>query len=125
MDIFAKIASGGYTVVGLIHIQKPSKPTILYRKIGEMTPAQINEAVKAKEEYDARMEDFRANAQYWRDATAKMNVQFYHDIAEEHNLHPLNPKFAKLYDIAWDMGHSAGYSEIYNYVLRLLPLIQD
>jgi len=34
-----------------------------------------------------------------------------------------NPKRDKLFAIAWDMGHSSGYSEVYNYACELVVLI--
>ncbi len=36
-----------------------------------------------------------------------------------------HPKAEKLYSIAWDMGHSSGFSEIETVAWDLLPLIQD
>jgi hypothetical protein len=34
-----------------------------------------------------------------------------------------NPKAEKLWVIAWDMGHSSGYSEVFNYADMFVELI--
>jgi len=34
-----------------------------------------------------------------------------------------NPKREKLFEIAWNMGHSSGYSEVYNYAREIADLI--
>lgn len=36
-----------------------------------------------------------------------------------------NPKADKAYIIAWDFGHSCGYSEVNNYFMDLVELIKD
>lgn len=37
----------------------------------------------------------------------------------------LHPKRKQLFHLAWEYGHSSGYSEVYSYALDLVELIKD
>ncbi len=45
--------------------------------------------------------------------------QFWSDFAEEVGVSQDHPKFGLLQRLAWDYGHSAGYSEVYSYAVDL------
>lgn len=61
--------------------------------------------VKYQEEKDRLLQEFK------RDALE------YCDIPEDH------PKAQKMFDIAWDMGHSSGFHEVLHYMEELSDLL--
>jgi len=64
----------------------------------------------------------------WRNGynnrTAQLEEEFKADLFYDLSIEN-NPKRYKLYRIARDMGHSSGYSEVYNYACELVELIED
>lgn len=55
---------------------------------------------------------------------ARMCDLFDSDVAEELGIVD-NPKKDKMLAKAWEMGHSSGYGEVYNYCLDLVELIEE
>ena len=53
----------------------------------------------------------------------RLYLEFTEDIAREFGVHG-NPKADLLFSIAWEFGHSAGYSEVYGYYGDLVDLIR-
>ena len=49
--------------------------------------------------------------------------EFKKDLFEDLGIE-FNPKRDKLYSLAWEKGHSSGFSEVYNYACELVDLIQ-
>lgn len=49
----------------------------------------------------------------------RLRELFWSDFAEEVGVSQDHPKFGILQRLAWDYGHSAGYSEVYNYAVDL------
>lgn len=70
-----------------------------------------------KERYRAELEDYRS-AQHFVDE------EFKAAIATELKL-TRHAKFNEMYRIAYEEGHSEGYSGIYNWCLTLAPLLSD
>jgi hypothetical protein len=56
--------------------------------------------------------------------TAQLEAQFKQDLFVELGIVG-HPKADKLYSIAWEMGHSAGYSEVLSYAWDMVDLIKD
>lgn len=54
----------------------------------------------------------------------KKFMEFKKDSFEELGIEN-NPKRDKLFEIAWEKGHSYGYSNVYSNMVELLPLIED
>lgn len=77
------------------------------------------EALKAKRKQAER--DIREAR---RAEQARLQDVFKQDMFEELGI-TNNPRREKLFEIAWEMGHSEGYSGVYNAALDLLPLIEE
>jgi hypothetical protein len=76
-----------------------------------------------KFDYRASRQSPGARAAY--DAREKEIMEtFTNDLFEDLGITD-NPKRYKLYSIAWEMGHSSGFQEVYNYALQLVDLIKD
>lgn len=54
----------------------------------------------------------------------RLREQFKNDAFEEAGISD-NSKREKCYDLAWEHGHSSGYSEVFNYLNEFAELIKD
>ena len=59
----------------------------------------------------------------YNDRSNVLEHQFKLDLIAEFGL-TNNPKAEKCFALAWNYGHSAGYSEVYNYFSELVELIK-
>lgn len=75
------------------------------------------EKVFDQEGYDEARNVYGAEA-------ARLEELFKQDLFEDFSISD-NPKREKLYSIAYDKGHSYGYSEIYNVACDLVELIKE
>lgn len=64
----------------------------------------------------------QAKQDYWYE-TGKVDHEFKEALEKEYGTAG-NPKAELLWCKAWEMGHSSGYSEVENYYLDLVELIQ-
>lgn len=69
---------------------------------------------------DARAKSHEA----YRAEEARLEKQFKADLEKEYRT-ANNPKRDLLYRLAYEMGHSSGYSEIEIYYEQLVPLVQE
>jgi len=58
----------------------------------------------------------------YRDESDKRSSEFINDLFEEFGVVG-NPKADKCFSIAYEMGHSSGYQEVWNYFSELVELI--
>jgi hypothetical protein len=79
--------------------------------------ACVKETVVDKVAYGAALTAYGAE-------TARLEAQFKHDMLIELGVVG-HPKADELYSIAWEMGHSAGYSEVASYMWDMVDLIKD
>lgn len=68
-------------------------------------------------------EQIKIKRQEYHAETCKLFEKFKQDLFEDLGIEA-NPKREKLFSIAYDLGHSSGYSEIYNYACELVSLIE-
>lgn len=59
----------------------------------------------------------------YRKKDEELHTEFRKDIAESYGVAD-NPKKDKLFEIAWDMGHSAGLREVDLYYSKLVELVR-
>lgn len=85
------------------------------RVLAENVEGAIKEKVFDEEEYK------KANDAYNKE-NARLFEEFKKDLFADLGIAD-NPKAEKLFSIAWDKGHSGGYSEVYNEALDLVDLI--
>jgi hypothetical protein len=73
-------------------------------------------------------EDFDKDAYYaetrkYRDLQNALEREFKADLFDEHGV-TAHPKANRAFDIAWEHGHSSGYSEVANYFDDLADLLK-
>jgi hypothetical protein len=66
---------------------------------------------------------FYAESNKYSDARNKLEAEFKADLFDEHGVTG-HPKANRAFDIAWDHGHSSGYSEVANYFDDLADLLK-
>jgi hypothetical protein len=88
-------------------------------EMGKMIEEHPNATVSS---YDLD-EEFKSQMKAYRDGELALLEEFKADLFEEFGVTG-NPKADKAYHIAWEHGHSSGFSEIYNFFSDLVELIQ-
>ena len=73
--------------------------------------------------YRNRLEFFETTRDIYRAETNRLDAQFRADLEAEHGL-ANHPKADKIYSLAWEYGHSAGYIEVALYYEDLIELIR-
>lgn len=96
--------------------EMPQKP-----ERGELTPRAYGTAIAKFEQARDRA---RAGREEYDRKNAECDAEFKAALAKEFNLTG-HPKFDLLFRIAWDEGHSSGYSEVAGYAATLAELLQD
>ena len=82
---------------------------------------RCNTCVEKKKKADYASQDF----------TTRLHAGYYDDYPENFREEALidlgilnHPKADKAFQLAWDAGHSGGYSEVYNYLLDYAELLE-
>lgn len=91
-----------------------SQPTDIYQKINEGY-------YKTKVSYSSKKKDAQQHKLYSEDSR-RLEEEFKKDALQYVGLGD-HPKAEKAYAMAWDYGHSAGHSEVMNYLVDLAELV--
>jgi hypothetical protein len=67
---------------------------------------------------------YNAHAKHYGDEILRLQNEFRNDLIAKYNM-TNHPKANKLFDKAWDIGCSLGYSAVEDYFIDLLELFQD
>jgi len=116
-DVRTKIKNGDYENK-LPYPRKPSKPnggTVLNAK----DAAAFLEAFKA---YDAALVDYHADRDAYNRESGEIYDTFKADVLAELGLTD-HPKADKLFGMAWDHGHSSGYSDVLSWAEEFAELV--
>jgi len=101
-----------------------STSTVPYpeRPVKPFQPDRLTHAyIDAYEKYELDMIEYRKQLDAYNAEIGRLREEFKHDALDEFGL--LNhPKADKIFAYAWEQGHSAGYSEVYNYLSELSDL---
>jgi len=78
-------------------------------------------------EKDVNEEAYKAAMKEYHKDQARLNLAFRHDLENEYGVsRDSNPdKADKLYSLAWDYGHSAGYGEVESHYDTFSELVRD
>ena len=114
------VTSGDYKRYNVYYAGKALELGANRVKLAELLAA-FPRAVK-EEVYDE--EGFRIARKEYGDEEIRLRTQFWNDFAEEQNVSTNHPKFSLLADIAWEEGHSGGFSEVYNFAERLVDFLR-
>jgi len=120
MDIQQNIREGKYEN----KLPYPSKPT--QKDIEEAMvnfTGNLQQLKTEKEVTEIRlMAEYRQAQNNYHLETHRLNKLFQSDLAEDFGVTG-HPKEQKLFELAWEHGHSSGYSDVYNYYVDFVELI--
>jgi hypothetical protein len=88
-----------------------------FKEIKRQNPHSVVEQLKDEIKYKQDRD------KYYKKVN-ELEQQFINDLFVEFGVEN-NPKREKAYQLAYSYGHSAGYQEIYNYLIDMVNLIKD
>lgn len=80
--------------------------------VNQMSALRASERQRHRDQRDAHRQNERVMT-----AVLKADLETEHDVVG-------HPRADKLWDLAWDHGHSSGYSEVINYYEDLVELLK-
>ena len=104
-----------------------SRGVLVAKKIGDDGALQFINGNSIDGTTHERQRDevaYRAARQAHQAETTRLQEEFFDDVKADLGIEN-NPKADKLLAKAWERGHSAGYSEVYNEACDLVDLIQE
>ena len=120
-DIFVRIERGDYRCK-LPYPDKPKKHGIFNKRAGDLSNTELRELPIHRQAYDNALAEYdKAKKAYYAE-DGRLQDKFIRDLAEYHGIPADDPFFQAMWGIAYQQGHSGGYSEIANEFLELMPL---
>ena len=98
---------------------KPSKPRLPHGPTAEQARVFADDM----ELYEVGMEEFRKHTEAFRAAERDAMSRFKADVLAENGITD-HPKADKLYEMAWERGHSSGIQEVAMYAEELSELLK-
>jgi hypothetical protein len=116
-----KVKSGVYEVAKKLP-QRPKLP----RLRDKASPKEIREYADNVEQYDENMKDYNKKYKEWMVEVGKKRGEFMDDIREMFREGGATEKqAARAASLAWEHGHSAGYSEVLICASDLCDIFRD
>lgn len=106
---------------------KPNKPKLgsNFENLFIEQQADVFKAYQLRRaEYEKLTNDYNNQVAAYAERQLEIMEEFKADAFRELDIE-LNKKRHELFRIAWDYGHSSGYSEVFQYMYDLVDLIQD
>jgi hypothetical protein len=100
---------------------RPKKPMLADKH----TVADVRKYAEDMEKYEADRVVFEEDRRKYNEKTVEVDEQFWKDVFDDFGISQKHPKAALLRRLAWQQGHSAGYSEVYNYASELADFLRD
>lgn len=121
MTIYEKISKGVYSAAQN-YPDRPIKPEILRRKVGELTDNELSKIAQLREEYRVAEEKYSEALAAYRQKENELLNQFRIDLLADNGMADDSQFGNEMYRLAWAEGHSGGLYEVVNYFTDLLPL---
>lgn len=105
-----------------VDVEYPSTPKKPYLK-KNATAAEHRDYADYLETYEREMIIYKEKKRIYEVARKEKDDEFWKDAFEEIGISQSHPKAEKLRSLAYERGHSSGYSDIYNELSDLAELI--
>ena len=102
---------------------KPAMPADLRKTASMMSGPQIAALPTIKSEYEGALAAWNRAVESRQYDDQRLYNEFRNDLAIENGME-YHPKKDKLFELAWEFGHSAGYAEVASYYERLVGLLK-
>lgn len=123
MSVIERIRVGHYNPTMEYPI-RPTKPAILSKRVSDLTVEEIATILEAKTAFEAAEIAYEEYRILYREKGGGVVGDFKGDLEAEYDLVG-HPKASKLFEIAYDMGHSGGMEDVANYYCQLSELLVD
>lgn len=102
--------------------QRPSKPILASKH----TAVEVKEYAKSLEQYDIDLAEYSAKKEEDNKVRQELNEVLEDYLKDMSGLYDVVPKANqnKVWNYAWEQGHSSGYSEVYGYLQELVELFE-
>src|SRR4051812_20303946 len=94
----------------LVFPAMPRKPENLTKKAGDLSDAELLALSEERKAYERAVVEIRRVRELYAEDTARLEKQFWADLAEYHDIDATNEFYQEMCHIAYERGHSAGYS---------------
>lgn len=101
----------------------PAYPAIMSKQVGSLTPDELASLPAIVEAYNAAKLAASEALDAYRIEEGRLWNEFTAALHAEHGMTD-HPKASLLYAKAYEMGHSAGMSEVANYYVDLIELVR-
>lgn len=122
MDIHEKIESRYYYADD--RPSRPKEPAIFRKCAADLTAEESRSLPRLKREHEQATKEYKEARDAYLRRQVELENEFKRDLEEEHGVTG-HPKAERLFQIAWDHGHSAGFSEVLGWYSELAELIQE
>jgi hypothetical protein len=101
----------------------PIRPVKPYLKRGTETAATVREYADALAAFETNMVEYNRLITIFNTKQRELDAKFKVDVLAEYGLTG-NPKANDVFELAWEEGHSSGYSEVMLWVCKLASLVK-
>ncbi len=116
-----KIKSGQYN--NKLTYKFPIEPKVLWKAAYHLTQEDIESLPIIKEKYNREYQLAKEAASAYEAESARLLMVFKQDCEDETGL-STHPKKDRLFELAYDMGRSAGLPSIWDYYLKFYELLK-
>lgn len=100
----------------------PTRPTSLGLPDKNWSPAQFREHARKLEVHEKELKAYRKETEKWHAEQSRLGALFKLEALEDVGLTG-HPKAEKAWALAWENGHSGGYSDVYSLLVDYAELL--
>lgn len=119
MTVRENLANGVYENK-LLYPSAASKPRLVQFGTDAKAAREYADALAA---YEATGYDLKAARIAYQNEDYRLRDVLRLDLETEHGINAMNPKAAKLFELAWQEGHSEGLGGVINWYEKLVDLV--
>lgn len=119
--ISEKLKTDAYTSK-LPYPSKPFKPAVFNKRASDLTSAELTSMVAVRQQYETELDAYKEGVAAWREDSSRLAAEFRADLEHQYGMVG-HPKADMLYSKAYELGHSAGFSDVHHYYSDLVDLV--
>ena len=123
MSVIERIRVGHYNPT-MEYPRQVRTPPILSKKVIDLSADEVASLLEVKATYEEEVRVYNEQRALYKANNGGVVGYLQGDLEEEYGLVG-HPKASKLFEIAYDMGHSGGMEDVANYYCQLSELLID
>jgi hypothetical protein len=100
----------------------PAPPAVFKKRALDLTQDEIKTFNDVKVQYDQEVAAARRARMAYDDDRRRLKEKFEQDLAAENGIAG-HPRAAKVFELAWEHGHSAGFGDVANLYAEFAELV--